>query len=302
MNYWTFGELKRRIREVIGRYSPLELTDSEVGRALNQYYQLNFPQEALLDAMEGIYVFYTQPYLDQYPIDPSVCKSFLPEAWCNNIKILFSQRYQDTVATQQLKPVNTIIAVGDGKTTEYSFQLPQTPISPQSFIAQAGDQALVDSNKVWVEGTIPLQAPSGWQQELSGGWLNYSTGQGSVTFNNPPAVGSEILTTYSPLLFGVPSTIVLYEQKFFIIPAPDKVYKIEVKGYKGLPALINGNDLLPKEEWGLVICYGASKNLLASYGEMEAYAEVSLLHREMLAQVRRATQENMRIERPQSFF
>lgn len=302
MSYWTFGDLKRRVREVIGRYSPLEITETEVGRAINQYYQLNFPQEALLDAMEALYVFYTKPCQQKYPIDPSVCKSFLPQAWCNDIKILFSQRLEENVFSKRLKTLNYVLGIGDGKTTTFSFSLPQLPVAPQSFIIQSETQALVDPNDSWVEGSVSLQTPPSWKQENGGGWINYSTGLGSATFITAPHVGMPITITYAPLVIGMPSTIVLYEEKFFLNPTPDKIYKIEVKGYKGLAPLVSASDLLPKEEWGLLICYGTAKNLLASYGEMEAYGEVSLLHREMLSQVRRSTQENIRIQRPRSLF
>lgn len=302
MSYWNFAELKRRIREIIGRYSPLELTDAELGRAINQYYQLNFPQEALLDGMLTVFSFYTQPFKQQYLIDVSECKSFLPEAWCNDTKILFSQRLEENFFSKRLKTITIPIGLGNGQDSVFAFKLDQTPISPNSLIIQSHGQAIADLNSLWNGDSVALATPPDFDLNAGSGSVNYLTGEGAVTFIQPPALGELIEATYAPLVKGVPESLVLYNNYFYLFPAPDRVYRIQVKGYKGLSPLLTAGDVLERDEWGLTICYGTAKNLCAAYGELDAYAELDFLHRDVLTQVRRSTQENIRIQRPRSLF
>lgn len=295
MSIWTLSALQTRVRELLGRYSPLDLTSTDITKAINQYYQLIFPQEVMLDPMEGIYEFYTVPYQGKYEAGDKSFRSFLPEVWVNHAKILFSQHLSRDGFSHRLKYYYQTIGAGDGVTTQWNFTLPISPISPNTFIAQAGAQNIVDSNPDWTLETVGLQGNGG-------GSLNYTTGVGEITFNEPPVLGELIEISYSTFSIGFPSTIVMFDDIFYLFPVPDKVYRVEVRGYKNLPALVSPKDALMCDEWGLVVCYGTCKNLLASYGEMDAYGEITVLHREMLSKVVRRTQENMRIKKPISFF
>lgn len=295
MSFWTLTALQTRVREVLGRYSPLDLTASEITTAINQYYQLIFPQEVMLDPMEGICEFYTLPYKGRYELSEFNFRSFLPEVWVNNVKILFSQHLNRDGFSHRLKYYTQQIGVGDGVTDTWVFSLSFPPISPNTFIMQAGYQSIIDQNGEWTAETIGLVGSGN-------GSLNYSTGIGEGRFSLPPDEGTPIEVSYSTFAVGFPTAVVMFDEVFYLFPVPDKIYRVQVRGYKNLPPLVNSTDTLLSDDWGLVVCYGTCKNLLASYGELDAYSELTALHRDMLSKVVRRTQENIRIKKPLSFF
>lgn len=295
MKYWTFNTLKTFVREVTGRFSPIELTQEEVGLAINKYYQLTFPMEVKLDSMEDIYMFFTSPNVGLYPLPWEDYINFLPPAWCNHNKVHFSQWLARDGFSRRFQYTSYILGEGDGTRVEWNFTLGTAPVAPNTFIMQTPTASVTDTNREWSNTPVTLTGDGG-------GSLSYLSGVGAVTFAIPPAVGEKVEVSYSPFKKGKPDTIVMFDNHFHLFPVPDKVYRMEITAYKGVAPLVNATDTPLLEEWGWAISYGAAKEILARYGEMEGYAEVSALHRESLIKVYRRTQENIRIKKPFSYF
>jgi hypothetical protein len=65
-----------------------------------------------------------------------------------------------------------------------------------------------------------------------------------------------------------------------------------MKAYKMLDPLVEATDRPFLNEWGACIAYGASKDIFVDHGEIDAYAEVSVLHKEQISIILTRTVED----------
>lgn len=57
--------------------------------------------------------------------------------------------------------------------------------------------------------------------------------------------------------------------------------------------LVNATDRPPFDEWGPTIGYGTARNLMAKYGEMDAYRETTALYKEQVSYILARTEQNL---------
>jgi hypothetical protein len=75
-----------------------------------------------------------------------------------------------------------------------------------------------------------------------------------------------------------------------------------MKAYKIPSPLVNGTDTPTLEEWGPCIAYGASRDLVVDFGEVERYAEISALYKEQVGFILTRTVQNLMNERARPMF
>lgn len=63
--------------------------------------------------------------------------------------------------------------------------------------------------------------------------------------------------------------------------------------FKQVEPLVNATDRPPFDEWGPTIGYGTARNIMAKYGEMDAYRETTALYKEQVSYILARTEQNL---------
>lgn len=63
--------------------------------------------------------------------------------------------------------------------------------------------------------------------------------------------------------------------------------------FKKVEPLVNATDRPPFDEWGPTIAYGTARNIMAKYGEMDAYRETTALYKEQVSYILARTEQNL---------
>jgi hypothetical protein len=174
----------------------------------------------------------------------------------------------------------TNIGTGDNVTTNFSGTLTNIPVlrNEVSFIS-------INSSNVG------LRISDDGDGVLSGdgtGTINYVTGAYNFTFTSAPYTGQIVYAQVYSYTPTKPSTILFFDDSFWVRPVPDKCYPVEIEVYQRPTELIDAADLPDLSQWWQYIALGTARkilidrldfdtaNLLAS--EMEAQRE-NILYR-----------------------
>jgi hypothetical protein len=288
MAMWTLSQIRTKVRQVTGRFTSAEMTNEELDRRINQFYQFTFPAEVKIDAKLTYYQFTTkanQAYYDQ-PLEEYT--NFLPPATCNNLSMIW---YQDPVYFFENNPLQYTFLTqwtGDGTTTNFSTTVTGFPIYPGTVTVTDNVELFEDTNQNWTTSNVIITGSLGGTLTL-----NYSTGTINVSFATAPANGQNIYLNYVVFAATRPQAILMYNSQFQLWPVPDQSYIIKMPAYQVVTPLVNATDTPTLNEWGPCIAYGTSRDIHADYGEMDAYAEVTALYKEQVSYILTRTMQNM---------
>jgi hypothetical protein len=297
MAVWSLSEIRQKIRQVTGRFSPQELSNEELDEYVNKYFQYTFPAELKLERFHTYYEFLTSANTQSYTL-PDGYVNFENPATIDYQLLLW---YQDPAAFFENNPQNVAsqtIGTGDGATVLFTGTASNFPILPDTAVITDNTEVFEDTNADFSASPVTISGSLGGTASL-----NYSTGALSVTFATAPADGQNITFSYVQFQSGRPNAVLLYNNQFTFSPVPDTAYRFRVRAYanslvttsSGATAtqFTNATDRPLLDEWGPCIAYGTSRDIHADKGEMEAYASVTSLYREQMAYVLRRTNQNL---------
>ena len=257
---WTFADIQAKVRNVTGRPSTDQMSDTDLKNRINNYYVYTMPFE-LKEQIENQYLtFLTTPGVDVYAF-PGGYFTDSPGAYADGFPLVF---YQDTDMFFQDWPQQYAvdnIATGDGVTTSFSGGLQSPPVIIGTLFITADD-------------------PTGFQQvvtdqgngTLTGngtGTINYLTGAYTVTFTVAPASTAIIYAKYQGYSGNRPQGCLFFNNEFTMRPVPDQAYQILMQGYVQPTLLVNSTDVPMQPEWGPVIAYGTALEIFADSGDNE---------------------------------
>lgn len=289
---WTLADIRTKVRQVSGRLSLNELSNTQLDAIINQYMTYEFPAEVKLDRLYTFYTFNTSANTPSYNL-PSGFTNFVPEAYIDNRELLYYTDYDKFVSENTTNVSRTTIATGDGTTTAFSTTL-STPLP-----IQAGSVIVDDSVETFTDnGSGGLVGDAG-----GSGTIDYQTGALAVTFNSAPADEQTIQASWIAQTQGMPTAVLQFNNQFTFYPTPDRTYRFRIKAYT-ISSVIDtsGNvsssfssptDRPLLDQWGPAIAYGAARRLHADYSEMQAYQEVTALYKEQLGYVLRRTHQDL---------
>lgn len=306
MANWSLSEIRQKVRQVSGRYSPQELSNEQLDEYINKYYQYTFPADTKLERIHTYYEFLTVANQQSYDF-PSGYINFEPPASVDRLSVLW---YQDPASFYENNIQNVsrqTIGTGDGATTLFTATASSFPILPASAVVTDDTEVFQDTNTDFTASPVTITGSLGGSATL-----NYDTGALSVTFNTAPASGQNIYFSYIQFQAGMPTAVLLYNNQFTFYPVPDTAYRIKMKAYANnlvltsagatLAEFTNATDTPLLNEWGPCIAYGTARDIHADYGELEAYGQVTALYKEQLAYILRRTHQNLLNTRSQPNF
>jgi hypothetical protein len=100
-------------------------------------------------------------------------------------------------------------------------------------------------------------------------FINYMTGQYTITFDLAPAAGVPINSQVVPQICSLPQAMLYYDNKFVLRPVPDQPYRIQCEAYMRPSALLETGQSPQLEEWWQYIAYGAARKILQDRMDLE---------------------------------
>lgn len=121
--------------------------------------------------------------------------------------------------------------------------------------------------------------PNGAPNSLN--FINYLTGQFTVTFPIAPQVENQVNAQVIPAVVGLPQAMLFYNNQFTLRPVPDQPYRVNFEVDARPVALLATNQSPQLEELWQYISYGSAKKIFEDRMDMES---VALILPEFLAQ------------------
>ena len=298
---WTLADIRLKTRQVTGRLSPQEMTNTELDKRINQYYQFTFPAEVKLERQHTFFDFLTTVNKATYDFTaitaPLEFTNVEPPATLDNLSLIY---YQDPGRFNEENPYQVTRLTpftGDGVTVAFTTTVTGFPIFPGTTVITDNVEVFEDTNTTWTESDVSVTGSLG-----GGATINYSTGVVNVTFNTAPANGQLIFLSYIIFAAGRPTAVLFYNNEFKFFVPPNTAYRFRMKGYLVVSPLVNATDTPVLPQWGPAIAYGTARDIHADFGEIEAYAEVTSLYNEQIDYVMTRTDQNLLNSRAAPFF
>lgn len=103
-------------------------------------------------------------------------------------------------------------------------------------------------------------------------FINYVTGQFSVTFPVAPAAQAQINSQVEQLVVSRPQAMLFYDDAFTLRPVPDQPYRVNFEVYQRPAQLLQTNSVPQLEEWWQFIALGTSKKIFEDRMDMDSVA------------------------------
>lgn len=297
----TLEGIRTEVREYVGISSNSILPESVIDQEINYFYTANIPESIKLDQLRTVYVFYTLPYCDRYPVNTNQYQSFRAPLLIDGIP---SQYFKDRGVFYSYYPnVRTYLqpAIGDGVETTFDFTLGAMPIVRTTFMASCpdiyGNQLICadDGGRQDVQGTLllvnrdntgdmvpafpatsplpptPLPNPP-YNNQV--GTINYATGQVHIVFPTPPAAGAQIRVNFFSPSYGRPFSALYWNNEIIVRPVPKYSHKIELEAYMTPAEMLQSSDHPFLNNFKRYISLGCSINLLSRMGDTARVAEL----------------------------
>lgn len=287
MATWTLAEIRQKVRQVTGRLSGSELSNAQVDNYINQYYQFTLPAELKLERNHVYYEFLTTPNQPYYDL-PTGYTNLEPPATMDWMSLLWYQDPGYFFENNPLQVSRSTPWTGDGVTVAFNTTAQAFPIYPGTLVITDNTEVFEDTNETWTDSNVVIAGSLGGSATI-----NYDTGSIAVSFNTAPANGQNIYLSYVLFQPGRPQAVLMYNNQLQFFPVPDTAYRFQVKAYKVVDPLVNSTDRPPLDDWGPCIAYGASRNIHADFGELDAYQEVTALYKEQVAYVLTRTEQTL---------
>lgn len=291
----TVNAIRQKIRRLTASPGSSSLTDNAIDQYINTFYTQDFPYAIKIDQLRNVYTFYTQPYIDRYPLDVNFNQGIREPIYVDGIQGSFFKDRQQFYAMwtrfpTQFKPIN-----GDGVTATFNFTVPGPFLSENvtlGGVAVGGNAISVadDGN-----GNMQLQVPNpvvsvpvqtssapglknlntanpGQNIVTTIGTVDYVTGQISVTFpvGYIPASGTQMTLRVCQYQTGRPYSVLFWNNEFTIRPVPKFIHKIEVETFLTPVQFMETTEVPILTQWWQYIAYGVACEIMRDRNDWNA--------------------------------
>lgn len=281
MANWDLSEIRTKTRQVSGRLSTSDMSNTQLDEYINKYFQYEFPAEVKLNRNYSYYEFNTTSNTRLYDF-PENYTNFVPEVRVDNLNTLFYQN-PDKFESENPETVQRLTTwTGDGATTGFSNTFSSnTPLQKGSVIVDDTVEVFSDDG---------LGVLTGDQGGI--GTVVYSTGAISVTFATAPISSQGIYVSFVQEVVGRPTAVLMYNNQFQFYPVPDRAYRVRLKAWildivrptsgANKTTFTAATDRPLLDEWGPCIALGAARRIVSDFGEMDSYGELTALYKEQV--------------------
>lgn len=302
----TYAQIEKKIRRLTASSSQSSLTSSDIGEYVNTYYMNDFPYGIKMDQMRNVYTFFTEPYIDRYPLDVNFNQGVRAPMYVEGIQgSLFKDRQQFYSVWPRF-PTKFQPISGDGVTQVFSFNIPGPFLSEEVVLGGvdiSGSPISVNDdgngNMVFKFPNAPTSVPAlntnpavpgmynrntgnpGLIQPTVIGTVDYVTGNIAVDFSLAgvtPIAGEQMNMWVSQYQTGRPYSLLFWNNEFTIRPVPKEIHKVEVETYLTPVQFMQSTDSPILNQWWQLIAIGAAIKILEDRQDMEGLENISLLY------------------------
>ncbi len=274
--------------------SPSEniLSTPDLDDYVNTFILYDFPEHLRIFALHTTLTFYTKPFIDTYetnttvPTDPlydfkNLYTSINGPAYIAGFKVLYTQSREQFYNIYPFINSQQLITTGNGVTTNFTGVIPgggvpflQNQVLFNGIDVNANGLAITDFPISSEIGNlrIPNQPPTSTTVVDPNNFINYLTGQYSVTFPTAPETGTNINAQIVPYVSARPQALLFYDEDFTVRPVPDQVYQVNIEVYKRPTALLQAGTSPQLNQWWQYIAYGAAKKVLEQRLDLDTVA------------------------------
>lgn len=119
----TYAYIERKVRRLTASASEASLASVEIQRAVNTFYNSDFPYAIKIDQQRSVYKFLTIPNVDRYPVDVNNLQGFRAPVYFEGIQGNFFKNRDQLYNLYPRYPTQFQPIGGDGVTTSFSFTL-----------------------------------------------------------------------------------------------------------------------------------------------------------------------------------
>jgi hypothetical protein len=119
----TYTSIEKKVRRLTASASEAALSSAEIQRAVNLFYNNDFPYAIKIDQQRHVYKFLTIPNVDRYPVDVNNLQGFRAPVYFEGIQGNFFKNRDQLYNLYPRYPTQFQPVGGDGITTSFSFSL-----------------------------------------------------------------------------------------------------------------------------------------------------------------------------------
>ncbi len=295
----TLTAIQNKVRRLTRSPTEAQLATTTINDYINTFVFYDFPEHLRLFDLRTTFTFFTQPNIDTYETtstnvdDPfynfkNKYISIHEPAYIAGYPALFSQSREQFFGIYPIvNSIQSIGVAGDGVTTQFSGNVnaannpfPPFPGFQNTPILQ--NQVLFSSiditNDALAMRDVPLNsavgnliaydAPISLVPDLNN-FINYITGDFTVTFPFAPRVGQAINSETVPYQAALPQALCYFDNSFVLRPVPDQSYRVNVEVYIRPTEILAGQS--PEiEQWWQYIAYGAAKKIFEDRMDLDS--------------------------------
>lgn len=321
----TLAEMQNTVRRMTARYTPSQMSDTQINSYINKAYTLHFPEQFKNLKLTKPYVFYTTPNVDTYPFvyQSGIVNNAAGNPIPGNIQIsppIYCQGYilryyQDKTTFYNRWPnlsVNQQINIGNGTAGfTYTGTIPSTPFyrAQLDIFGNVTEPMVIISSYdntgfTFTATDIPTNGSNtGTLVNASNnvvGSVNYVTGAYSLLATIPS--GDPIYAAVVPYQASRPTDVIFYNQQITFRPCPQQVYQVEFQISQQPTELIAQNDTPELDEWYLFICAIASKLIYTDFPDPAGMEYLMPIYQDQLQMAQRRTLRQLSSQRAQTIF
>lgn len=334
----SLSQMRDTVRRMTARYTPAQMTDTQIDKYINLFYTLHFPEQFKNLKLTKPYVFLTTPNVDTYdfiyeenPTNPETGAQTLaspgniqltPPVYCQGYILRY---YQDKTTFYNRWPklsVNQQINTGDGTAGPYIGNIPPFPflraqldifgnVTEAAVIISAMVNDPNSANSAFTFTLTDVPQPSSnigrladdQGNLLTSGQVNYLTGDYSFTLDTGviPA-DATIYASVVPYQSSRPTDVIFYNQQITFRPVPQQVYQVEFQISQQPTQLIANSSAPELDEWYLFICAGAAKLIYTDFPDPEGMSYLMPIWQEQLQIAQRRSLRQMGSQRASTIF
>lgn len=304
----TLGQIRTKIRRLTRSVSPSQITDAQIDEYINTFVLYDFPANIKLDYLMSSFSFYTVPEIDTYTTAtvPDLVDfknkyiSVGMPVYVDGNKAFYTQSRDQFFRSYPMVTPLRNLQLSNG-TPNYAGTLTNSPVL----------RGTINLSMVNAIGTGFVVHDTGVSDPITGlgtlvgdgtGTINYTTSAYTVTFNDTPAAGTWVQSSYYAYQPAIPDTILFYDTEFVLRPVPNGAHKITLNCFLRPTQLLASGDVPDLVEWAQYIAFGASKKIYEDRFDWESVAALMPSFKEQEALCLRRTLMQQKDQRAASIY
>jgi hypothetical protein len=201
----TYTSIEKKVRRLTASASEAALASADIQRAVNLFYNNDFPYSIKIDQQRIVYKFLTIPNVDRYPVDVNNLQGFRAPVYFEGVPGNFFKNRDQLYNLYPRYPTQFQPTAGDGNKTNFTFTLFGNNVNPfpQPNFGILSTQLVIGG--IDVNGN-PIRIIDDGGAVTNSFGLGSNTTLGQLIFVQQNNVGNNVyLTTSAPINEQMPS-------------------------------------------------------------------------------------------------